>query len=89
VTKGSDSLCGAKTAGFNIKLQNPAPHGEKLPIGQRIGRSGMHYYDYFPPLFTSCISWYCLLLMQNESRCYQAGARSCLSLTVIKSCDWT
>jgi hypothetical protein len=28
VTKGSDNLCGAKTAGFNIKGQNPSTQGE-------------------------------------------------------------
>ncbi len=30
VTKESDSLCGAKTAGFSIPMQNPAPQGEKV-----------------------------------------------------------
>ena len=32
--RGSDSLCGAQTAGFSIQVQNPAPQGEKLPIDQ-------------------------------------------------------
>jgi len=27
-------LCGAKTAGFSIEVQNPAPQGDKLPIDQ-------------------------------------------------------
>ena len=31
--RGDDSLCGAKTAGFSIEVQNPAAQGEKLPIG--------------------------------------------------------
>ncbi len=38
--KGSDSLCGAKTAGFSIELQNPAPQEEKLPIDQNDHRTG-------------------------------------------------
>jgi hypothetical protein len=32
--RGGESLCGAKTAGFSIEMQNPAPQGEKLPIDQ-------------------------------------------------------
>ncbi len=35
MTKGSDSLCGAKTAGFNIKVQNLAPQGEKTAHRQK------------------------------------------------------
>ncbi len=31
--EGGESLSGAKTAGFSIEMQNPAPQGEKLPIG--------------------------------------------------------
>ncbi len=27
-------MCGAKTAGFSIAVQNPAPQGEKSPIDQ-------------------------------------------------------
>ena len=41
--KGGASLCGTKTAGFSIKVQNPAPQWEKLPIDQddhRIGEFG-------------------------------------------------
>ncbi len=30
VTRESDSLCGAKTAGFSIPMQNLAPQGEKV-----------------------------------------------------------
>jgi hypothetical protein len=37
MTKESDSLCGAKTAGFSIPMQNPAPQGEK--VAHRLGRS--------------------------------------------------
>ncbi len=30
--RGGESLCGAKTEGFSIMVQNPAPQGEKSPI---------------------------------------------------------
>ncbi len=33
-------MCGANTAGFNIKMQNPAPQGEKSPIDQDGHRTG-------------------------------------------------
>ena len=33
-------MCGAKTAGFSIEVQNPAPQGEKLPIDQDDHRAG-------------------------------------------------
>jgi hypothetical protein len=32
VTKESDSLCGAKTAGFSIPMQTLLPREKKLPI---------------------------------------------------------
>ena len=38
--KGGDSLRGAKTAGFSIKVQTPAPQGEKLSIDQDDHRTG-------------------------------------------------
>jgi hypothetical protein len=38
--KGGDSLCGAKTAGISIEVQNPAPRGEKSPIDQDDHRAG-------------------------------------------------
>ncbi len=53
VTKESDSLCGAKTAGFSIPMQNPADQGEKVAHWLKGGEWDTYYYDYLPR--------YCLL----------------------------
>ncbi len=39
-SRGGESLCGAKTARFSIKMQNPAPQGEKSPIDQYDHKTG-------------------------------------------------
>ena len=86
MTKGSESLCGAKTAGFNIKVQNPAPQGEKLPIGKRVGSGMLRNFDYYPRI-ASCP----IVAPALETECSFPGGRRAprLSLTTIKSCDWT
>ena len=48
VTKESDSLCGAKTAGFSIPMQNPAPQGEKVAHWLKGGEWDAYCYDYLP-----------------------------------------
>ncbi len=32
MTRGSDSLCGAKTAGFSIEVQTPLPRERSCPL---------------------------------------------------------
>jgi hypothetical protein len=47
VAKGSDSLCVAKTSGFSIPMQNPAPQGEKVAHWLKGGEWDAYCYDYF------------------------------------------
>ncbi len=48
VTTESDSLFGAKTAGFSIPMQNPAPQGEKVAHWLKGGEWDAYCYDYLP-----------------------------------------
>ena len=81
-------MCGAKTAGFSIEVQNPAPQGEKFFHWLNGGEWDALLLDYSPrnsphaAMVQPASEMECLILVA-------AGVRMRLSLTTIKSCDWT
>jgi hypothetical protein len=48
VTKWSDSLCGAKTAGLKSKCKTLLPREKSRPLVKGWGVGCLKYYDYSP-----------------------------------------
>ncbi len=83
--RGSDSLCGAQTAGFSIQVQKPCSREKSRPLVKGWGVRCLRLLETIIPAISPHAPSWCRLPWKTEYCVSGAGVRVRLSLTPIKS----